>query len=83
MKSASVTFGLSLAADARVLVTTPTGSVVRVLADGQETAGPVILTWDRRDDKGRRVKAGTYIVTVEAIDAAGRRAFVTVSFKAG
>ena len=83
MKSASVTFGLSLPANARVLVTTPSGSVVRVLANGQESAGPVIMTWDRRDDNGRRVKAGTYIVTVEAIDAAGRRAFVTLSFKAG
>ena len=38
-----------------------TGQLVRTLAAGQQEAGPHAVTWDARDNAGRRVANGAYI----------------------
>jgi hypothetical protein len=50
------------AAHLRVEVFDPAGRRVRVLADGERTAGSASLAWDLRDDAGRRVAPGVYLI---------------------
>jgi len=40
----------------------PSGRLVRKIADGEVTAGVHNLVWDGRDDAGRRVASGVYLV---------------------
>jgi hypothetical protein len=45
---------------------------VRTLARGERRDGPQEITWDRTDDRGRRVAAGVYFVelaTNHGVDA--------------
>ena len=42
-----------------------TGHRVITLADRQFSAGPHTLTWNGRDDAGRALPSGTYIVRLE------------------
>ncbi len=42
-----------------------TGRRVRTLANGALSAGSQALTWDRRDDAGRRLASGLYFVHLE------------------
>lgn len=39
-----------------------TGRLVRILDACQQTAGQKVLSWDRRDDQGRTVSPGIYVV---------------------
>jgi hypothetical protein len=73
--SAVIAFGLNLAAAVDVRVVDLRGRVVRTLAAGvPAAAGQVSLGWDRRDDRGRKVKAATYRLLVHAVDASGAAA---------
>jgi hypothetical protein len=47
------------------------GALVRSLVSGLQTAGDHIVTWNARDDRGRAVPAGMYVVRM---DAAGFKA---------
>jgi hypothetical protein len=49
------------------------GRRVRRLEDGEYPAGAQILRWDGRNDAGRRVAAGVYVVVVEAGSVMHRR----------
>jgi hypothetical protein len=53
-----------LARDSRVsvLMYDAAGRLVRSLADGHQQPGYYTVTWDGRDDQGRRVPAGVYFV---------------------
>jgi hypothetical protein len=82
-KRADVSFTLTAAANARIAIYDARGGLVRVLADGQRPAGETVVGWDRKDDRGRRVKAGTYIVVIEAEDPAGHGTTEQASFRAG
>lgn len=42
------------------------GRLVRTLADGWRPAGTFEASWDGRDDRGRRLAAGTYLVRFSA-----------------
>lgn len=53
-----------------------TGRKVRSLLDGDVTAGPHALTWDGRDDDGRRVAPGIYFVRYGAGRAALSRKII-------
>jgi len=59
-----------LARDARVSLAMydAAGRLVRTLADEQKPAGYYAVTWDGRDDLGRRVPAGVYFVKFETAD---------------
>jgi len=47
------------------------GALVRTLAAGPLAAGSHSLSWNGRDDFGRRVGAGTYLCRITADDASG------------
>jgi hypothetical protein len=49
------------------------GARVRTLADGDATPGVVVLEWDGRDESGRAVSPGFYVVTVEWAGGRERR----------
>jgi FlgD Ig-like domain len=58
-------FALPQAARARLAVHDAQGRLVRVLADGDQPAGELTITWDRRNDRGDRVGAGLYFLRLE------------------
>ncbi|MBT7914826.1 T9SS type A sorting domain-containing protein, partial [Candidatus Bathyarchaeota archaeon] len=42
------------------------GQRVRLLIDGRQASGSYAAVWDGRDDAGRRVGSGTYLVRLQA-----------------
>lgn len=58
----SARFTLPRDGDASLVVYDVTGRTVRVLARGWRAAGEHLLPWDFRDDSGRTVPAGLYLV---------------------
>lgn len=66
-KSGSVKFTLSTAATATVEILSSSGAVVRTLVSTSPMpAGESSIRWDRKDARGRRVPAGTYVARVQA-----------------
>ena len=47
-------------------------------AAGMQTGEPQVFCWDARDDRGRRVSPGVYVVEVSAGDQTGRRRLVLI-----
>jgi hypothetical protein len=63
----AISFSLGHDAVLTVEVQDDRGRPVRILGPGAlQPAGAVRMTWDRRDDRGRVVPAGGYVVRVEA-----------------
>jgi len=60
--SALVRFTLPQAGAVRLGVVDPSGRQVRTLLAGQRAAGPHAIAWDRRDDHGRVVGSGLYLL---------------------
>jgi len=62
------TISFSLARDATIRVTIETlyGDILRTIAAGPRTTGPVTVHWKGRDGRGKRVPPGTYVVHVAA-----------------
>ena len=58
-----VTLSLPVPASVRVEVLDPSGRRLRVLHDGAVGAGAHSLTWDGRDDAGREVGSGLYLIS--------------------
>jgi hypothetical protein len=65
-------------ASVRVEVFDATGRLVRGLFSGETGAGPLPLTWDGRDARGRRVSAGVYFVRAMAEGATATQRLVRV-----
>ncbi|MBM3320964.1 MAG: S8 family serine peptidase [Candidatus Eisenbacteria bacterium] len=68
---ATIRFDLPAAGAAHLSVYDVSGRLVRVLADGPFAAGSHETAWDGRDDRGRAVGSGVYLLSLES---AGRRA---------
>jgi len=67
--TAQIRFQLSRHATVSAWILDARGTVIRQLAlNLDEAGGSASLTWDRRDSKGRRVRAGDYSVVVSAAD---------------
>jgi len=62
-------FALPQAGTVRLAAYDAAGRLVRVLALGRRPAGVHHVTWDGRDDAGRTVSAGVYLVRFQAGDA--------------
>jgi photosystem II stability/assembly factor-like uncharacterized protein len=62
---ASFEYELGKAGKVRVKVYNVAGQAVRTLVEGLETAGRHIVTWDGRDESGRKVVAGMYFYRFE------------------
>jgi hypothetical protein len=66
--STQVSYEMARPGTARVTVHALTGALVRVLADGPQTAGAHFAAWDGRDGRGREMPTGGYVVRI-AIEA--------------
>ncbi len=62
---ASISFSLPSVGVARVHVYDVAGRRVATLADGVHPGGAHTLSWDTRDDLGRRVASGVYMIRFE------------------
>jgi Phosphodiester glycosidase/FlgD Ig-like domain len=69
--SLGVSFRLSRPADVNASVRTPSGTVVRRLAARHMDAGRHVLRWDVRNERGRIVRDGRYVVRVHAVNSVG------------
>jgi flagellar hook assembly protein FlgD len=71
----ATTLGFALASPGRVVMSVydPAGRLVRRLVDGHRSAGPHEVVWDGRDDAGRSLPSGTYLVRLEQGDGASVR----------
>jgi hypothetical protein len=65
-KGTRIQFLLHAAGPANVTVYDLGGRRVRVLVDGPLAPGPHSVTWDGRDDAGRRLASGAYVVRLAA-----------------
>jgi hypothetical protein len=76
--SVRMSFQLPRGTFARLTITDPTGRRVRLLRGDHMGDGKSHVTWDGRDDRGRRVASGLYLVRLdwEGCSAAGRVVFL-------
>ncbi|HTW91607.1 MAG TPA: right-handed parallel beta-helix repeat-containing protein [bacterium] len=63
---ARIPFQVARAGQVALSITDATGRRVRTLVHGERGAGRYNLTWNRTDDRGRRVAAGVYFCTLDA-----------------
>ena len=66
-----ITFTLARDATIRVTVETRAGGILRTVARGLRPAGPVTVTWNGKDGRGKRVRRGTYVVRAAATSEFG------------
>jgi hypothetical protein len=71
--STQLSFALSRQGSVRLQIYSVQGRLVATLIDGELPAGPHSVTWQGRDDAGRMVSSGAYIVRLEAPDATQSR----------
>ncbi len=64
--STTITYSLGARVPVRLAVYSPAGTLVRVLVDAPQEATAHAVTWDGRDDLGRSVASGLYLVRLEA-----------------
>ena len=74
--STTIPFEVAAAGDVRLTVYDVLGQVIRTLVDDAQVAGSYQATWDARDDAGRAVAAGTYLVRLQQLTVDGPRAQV-------
>jgi hypothetical protein len=55
----------------RVAIETRYGGILRTIATGPRPAGPVTVSWNGRDGRGKRVGRGSYLVHVSATSSVG------------
>jgi flagellar hook assembly protein FlgD len=63
---ASIRYGLPGPAEVRISVYSAAGTWVRALQSGVQPTGRRCASWDGRDARGRAVRAGVYLVRMEA-----------------
>ncbi len=68
----SIRFDVQVAGHLSIAVFNVSGRLVRTLAGGHHDAGPLDLTWDGRDNTGREVPSGTFLLRART----GGEAFV-------
>jgi flagellar basal-body rod modification protein FlgD len=79
-ENGTITVGATLAADAgavSIMVQDADGNVIRQQDFGSKNAGSVSVTWDGKNQNGAQQAAGTYSITVSAVDVNGKTVGVT------
>lgn len=74
----SIRYSLSLDAGVHLRVVSPTGQEIRTLVDGVEGRGDHLTIWDGRDNNGRRVAAGVYLLRLEIEGQAANQKLIVV-----
>jgi flagellar hook capping protein FlgD len=69
----TIAYSLAAAGDVSMDVFDISGKRVRVLVRGVRGNGPQVATWDGRDDAGRRVTPGMYVVRLRTGDVQASR----------
>lgn len=64
--STTIPFTLARASHARIAIHNALGQTIRVLVEGERSAGPQAVTWDGRDDRGNTAASGLYFVELRA-----------------
>jgi hypothetical protein len=65
-RSTTIRYGTPRREDVRVALYSPDGRLVRTVVEcARKDAGYYVATWDGRDDRGRLVAAGVYLVRLE------------------
>jgi hypothetical protein len=73
-KGTTISFGMTREANVEVRITSLNGRAIRRIAGGETRArGVNQVVWDGRDDAGRTVPAGAYVVEVRAASADGQK----------
>lgn len=81
-ESTTISATLSSSATVTLKVLDSRGRTVRTLLQSvSREAGGMSTVWDRRDDRKRRVKAGTYTVRLDATNTVGESASATASLR--
>jgi flagellar hook assembly protein FlgD len=62
----AISYKLETVVDTEVSVYNLKGQKVRVLASGSAGAGDHTLTWNGKDDQGRELAAGIYLIRLQA-----------------
>jgi hypothetical protein len=66
-RATTVSYGLPRVADLRLTLYSPDGRLVRTVVESAGlAAGYYVSTWDGRDDRGREVPAGVYLLRLES-----------------
>lgn len=81
LKNGQAVMGLDLPKDAKVTITIKDthGKVVAAIPEAQYKAGSNTVTWDGLDSAGNKLPDGNYVVSIEAVDAAGQKVASTPS----
>ena len=64
--STRIPYRLGSPGPVRLVIYNTLGQRVRMLVDGFQAAGPHAVSWDGRDDRGRRIAAGAYLYRLQA-----------------
>jgi photosystem II stability/assembly factor-like uncharacterized protein len=62
----TIRFTLEQPSRVQLLIADPAGRVVRTLGDGSRAAGPHVVAWDGRTDRGTSAPAGIYLYILHA-----------------
>ncbi|MFO7675430.1 MAG: S8 family serine peptidase [bacterium] len=65
-RTAAVRYSLPRAGRAELAVYSVAGTLVRTLAAGEHAAGSFVAAWDGRDNRGRKVSSGVYVLRLRA-----------------
>ncbi|HEX7259556.1 MAG TPA: FlgD immunoglobulin-like domain containing protein, partial [Candidatus Saccharimonadia bacterium] len=77
-----IKYSLSQSSIASVSITNSSDGLVRKLTTNLQQSGNLQLSWDRKDANGRKVRAGTYVVKVEATGSSGNPVTQMLTFRA-
>ncbi len=64
--STKLVYNLPLSSRIRIVVYDMYGKQIRTLINGRKSAGQQTVTWDGKDEKGRAVSSGHYIIRMDA-----------------
>jgi hypothetical protein len=67
----TIAFALARDASIRVTIEDTWGDILRTVATGRRTAGPVAVSWNGRDGRRKLLRSGSYVVHIAATSVIG------------
>jgi hypothetical protein len=78
----TISYDLPAAGHIRLRLFDASGKLMRLLADGVQSAGTHTIEWDGHDETGARLTTGAYICTLELLSDAIMNAVETTGYRA-